>query len=94
MKRSSKPIYVTLKIFDSNSVAIHEIKTTVTLNKLACVRMDILEWTEVPMYEFIYDYLKKTTTNKQKTKKKKKARNPDYNLHIVNVWNWKCLGRF
>ena len=74
MKRSSKPSYVTLKIFDSNSVAIHEIKTTVTLNKLACVRMDILEWTEVPMYEFIYDYLKKTTTNKQKTKKKKKGK--------------------
>ena len=82
MKRSSKPNYVTLKIFDSNSVAIHKIKTTVTLNKLACVKMAISEWTEVPMYEFIYDYFKK----KKKTKtKKKKATNQDYNLHIVTA---------
>ena len=71
MKRSSKPNYVTLKIFDSNSVAIHKIKTTVTLNKLACVRMAISEWTEVPMYEFIYDYFKKKKNQKPKKKKKK-----------------------
>ena len=71
MKNSSKPSYVTLKIFDSNSVAIHKIKTTVTLNKLACVRMAISEWTEVPMYEFIYDYFKKKTNQKPKKKKKK-----------------------
>ena len=71
MKNSSKPSYVTLKIFDSNSVAIHKIKTTVTLNKLACVRMAISEWTEVPMYEFIYDYFKKKKKTKNQKKKKK-----------------------
>ena len=86
MKRSSKPNYVTLKIFDSNSVAIHKIKTTVTLNKLACVKMAISEWTEVPMYEFIYDYFKKKKPNKKpKKKKKKKAKNQEYNLHIVTA---------
>ena len=85
MKRSSKPNYVTLKIFDSNSVAIHKIKTTVTLNKLACVRMAISEWTEVPMYEFIYDYLKKKKKTKNQKKKKKMATNEDYNLHIVTA---------
>ena len=85
MKNSSKPSYVTLKIFDSNSVAIHKIKTTVTLNKLACVRMAISEWTEVPMYEFIYDYFKKKKNQKPKKKKKKMATNEDYNLHIVTA---------
>ena len=85
MKSSSKPNYVTLKIFDSNSVAIHKIKTTVTLNKLACVKMAISEWTEVPMYEFIYDYFKKKKKKKTKKKKKKKATNQDYNLHIVTA---------
>ena len=85
MKRSSKPNYVTLKIFDSNSVAIHKIKTTVTLNKLACVKMAISEWTEVPMYEFIYDYFKKKKKNQKPKKKKKKATNQDYNLHIVTA---------
>ena len=85
MKNSSKPSYVTLKIFDSNSVAIHKIKTTVTLNKLACVKMAISEWTEVPMYEFIYDYFKKKKKPKTKKKKKKMATNEDYNLHIVTA---------
>ena len=71
MKSSSKPNYVTLKIFDSNSVAIHKIKTTVTLNKLACVKMAISEWTEVPMYELIYYYLKKKKKKKNQKNKKK-----------------------
>ena len=45
-------------------VAIHKIKTTLTLIKPTCVRNCILELSKVPMYESHYDYLKnKLATN-------------------------------
>ena len=55
LKWTSKPSFVTQKIFDNDLVAIHKTKTTLTLNKQASVEMCILELSKVPMYEFHYD---------------------------------------
>ena len=44
-------LYVT-KIFDSDLVAIHKSKITLTLNKPAFVGMCILDLTKVLMYKF------------------------------------------
>ena len=50
LKWTSKPSYVAQKIFDNDLVAIHKIKTTLTLNKPAYVRMRVLELNEVLTY--------------------------------------------
>ena len=55
LKWTSKPAYVTQKIFDNNLVVIHKINTPLMLNKSAYVGMYILALIEVPMYEFYYD---------------------------------------
>ena len=49
---TSKTSYTTKKIFDNDLVAIHKIKTTLTLISVAYVGMYILELSKVPMYEF------------------------------------------
>ena len=51
------------KIFDNDLVAVHINKVTLTLNKSAYVRMFFLDLTEVWMYEFDYDYVKKEYGN-------------------------------
>ena len=55
LKWTSKPAYVTQKIFDNNLVVIHKINTPLMLNKSVYVGMYILALIEVPMYEFHYD---------------------------------------
>ena len=58
LKWTSKPSYMSHKIFHSDSVAIHKNKMTLTFNKPAYIRMCILELIKVLMYEFYYDYIK------------------------------------
>ena len=58
LERTSKPGYISHKIFDNNLVAIHKNKVTLTLNKPAYIRMCILEFVKVIMYKFHYDYIK------------------------------------
>ena len=58
LKWTSKPSYMSHKIFDSGLVAIRKNKVTLTLNKPAYIRMCILELSKVLMYEFHYDYIK------------------------------------
>ena len=53
LKWTSKPSYLSPKIFDSDLVAIR--KSKATLNKRSYVRMCILELSKVLMYEFHYD---------------------------------------
>ena len=48
--RLVKPSFVIHKRFHFNLVAIHKIKTTLTLNKSAYARMCILELSKVPMH--------------------------------------------
>ena len=51
------------KIFDNDLFAIRKNKVTLTLNKLAYIRICILELKEVLMHEFHYDYIKNKYDN-------------------------------
>ena len=58
-KLTSKPTYVSSKIFNENLMAVHKIKETLTLNRPAYVGMCILDRTKTLMYDFHYNYIKK-----------------------------------
>ena len=58
LKWTSKPSYLSQKLFDNNLVAIHKNKVTLTFNKSAYVGMCVLELSKVLIYEFHYDYIK------------------------------------
>ena len=59
LKMTSKPTYVSSKIFNENLVAIHKIKETLTLNRPAFVGMCILDLSKTLIYDFHYNYIKK-----------------------------------
>ena len=63
-KLTSKPTYVSSKIFNENLVAVHKIKETITLNRPAYVGMCILDLSKTLMYDFHYNYIKKKYGNK------------------------------
>ena len=63
LKRTSKPSYMSQKIFDNYLVPIRTSKVTLKLTKSAYVGMHILDLTKVLMYEFRYDYIKKIYDN-------------------------------
>ena len=54
---TSKPSYISHKIFYNNLVTIHKSKVALMLNKPAYIGMYILELSKVLMYEFHYDYI-------------------------------------
>ena len=58
LKWTSKPTFVSSKIFNENLVAIHNIKEQITLNKPAYVGMCILDLSKTLMYDFHYNYIK------------------------------------
>ena len=51
-KLTSKPTYVSCKIFNENLMAVHKIKETLTLNRPAYVGMCILDFSKTLMYDF------------------------------------------
>ena len=57
LKMTSKPTYVSRKIFNENVVAVHKIKETLTLNRPAYVGMCILDLSKTLMYDFHYNYI-------------------------------------
>ena len=59
LKCTSKPSYMSHKIFDTNLVAIRKIKVSLKLNKPTYIGMCILELNKVLMFEFHHDYIKK-----------------------------------
>ena len=63
-KLTSKPTYVSSKIFNENLVAVHKIKESITLNRPAYVGMCILNLSKTLMYDFHYNYIKKKYGNK------------------------------
>ena len=65
-KLSSKPTYVSSKIFNENLVAVHKIKETLTLNRPAYIGMCILDLSKTLMYDFHYNYIKQKYGNKAK----------------------------
>ena len=58
-KLTSKPTYVSSKIFNENLMAVHKVKEALTLNSLAYVGMCILDLSKTLMYDFHYNYIKK-----------------------------------
>ena len=66
LKHTSKPSYISHKLFDKNLVAIGKSKFALKLNKPASTGMCILELIKVLMYEFLYDYIKNNHGDKSK----------------------------
>ena len=66
LKCTSKPSYMSHKIFDNNLVAIRKSKVAVKLNKPAYIGMCVLELSKILIYEFHYDYIKNKYDNKSK----------------------------
>ena len=58
LKWTSKPSYMSQKIFHNDLVAVRKSKVTLTLNKPAYVGMCILDFSKALMYELHYDYVK------------------------------------
>ena len=63
LKWSSKPSYVSQKIFGNDLVEISKNKVTLTLNKPAYIGICILELSKVLMYKFHFDYVKNKYSN-------------------------------
>ena len=57
LKRTSKPSYMSQKIFDNDLVVILKREVTLTLNRPAYVGMCILDLSKLLLYEFHYDYI-------------------------------------
>ena len=58
-KYTSRPTYITHKIFDKIYAAIYEIKPVLTLNKAIYVGFSVLELSKWLMYDFHYNFIKK-----------------------------------
>ena len=54
----SKPNFVSQKIFSKNFIAVHQIKSVLTLSKPVYAGFCILELIELLMYQFHYKYVK------------------------------------
>ena len=59
LKYTSKPTYITHKIFGKDYSAIHEIKPVLMLNKPIYVGFTVLELSKWLMYDFHYSFIKK-----------------------------------
>ena len=66
LKCTSKPSYMSHKIFDNNIVVIHKSKLASKLNKAAYIGISILDLSNVLMYKFHYDYIKNRYDNNSK----------------------------
>ena len=63
-KLTSKPTFISSKIFSENLMAVHKVKETLTLNRLAYVGICILDLSKTLMYDFHYNYIKKKYNNR------------------------------
>ena len=59
LKYTSRPTYISHKIFAKNNAAIYEITPVLTLNKPIYVRFTVLELSKWLMYDFHYSFIKK-----------------------------------
>ena len=57
LKHTSKPTFISTKIFDKNYTAIHEIKPVLTLNKPIYLGFTALELRKWLMYDFHYNFI-------------------------------------
>ena len=63
-KLTTKSTYVSSKIFNENLMAVHKVKETLTLNRLAYVDMCILDLSKTLMYDFHYNYINEKYDNR------------------------------
>ena len=56
LKYTSRPTYITHKIFDKSYTAIHEIKPVLTLNNVVFTVPELSKWL---IYDFCYKFIKK-----------------------------------
>ena len=59
LKYTSKPTYITRKLFGRDYTAIHEIKPILILNKPTCIGFTVLDLSKWLMYDFHYNFIKK-----------------------------------
>ena len=59
LKYTSRPIYVTHKLFNKNFAAIHEVKPELILNKPIYIGFTVLDLSQWLMYDFHYKFIKK-----------------------------------
>ena len=59
LKCTSRPTYVTHKLFDKDYAAIHEIKPVLMLNKPIYVGFTVLDLSKQKIYDFHYNFIKK-----------------------------------
>ena len=59
LKYTSRPTYITRKIFGKDYAAIHELKPVLILNKPIYVRFTVLELSKRLMNDFHYNFIKK-----------------------------------
>ena len=59
LKYTSRPTYVTHKLFDKDYAAIHEIKPVLVLNKPIYVGFTVLDLSKWMMYDFHCNFIKK-----------------------------------
>ena len=59
VKYTSRPTFVTHKLFDKDYAAIHEIKPVLVLRKPLYVGFTVLELSKWMMYDFHYNFIKK-----------------------------------
>ena len=61
-KLTAKQTYVSSKIFNENLMAVHKVKETLTLNRPEYVGMCIVDLSKMLMYNFHYNYIKRSMT--------------------------------
>ena len=59
LKYTSRPTYVTHKLFDEDYATIHKIKPVLKLNKPTYVGFTVLDLSKWNMYDFHYNFIKK-----------------------------------
>ena len=59
LKDTSRPTYITHKIFVKDYAAIHEIKPVLILNKPICTGCTALDLSKWERYDFHYNFIKK-----------------------------------
>ena len=63
-KLTTKPTFVSSKIFNENLIAVHKVNKTFTLNRPAYVGMCILDLSKTLMYDFHDNYIKTKYNNR------------------------------
>ena len=87
LKCTSKPSYMSHKIFDNDLFAIRENKVTLTLKKPACIGMCILELSKVLMYELHFDYIKNKYGNNSRLSLREKCPNTELFLVLIFLYS-------